>query len=116
MSADVLLFSYGTLQLPEVQRATYGRRLEGAADALPGYRLEDLPIADPHVVRVSGLAVHRIARRTGDPADIVPGTLFRLSAAELAATDAYEVGDYVRVAARLASGAEAFVYVAPDAA
>jgi len=37
MNADVWLFSYGTLQQGDVQFATFGRRLEGRADALPGY-------------------------------------------------------------------------------
>src|SRR5689334_5312839 len=34
-----LLFAYGTLQQEAVQLATFGRRLEGVEDALPGYRL-----------------------------------------------------------------------------
>ena len=34
------LFTYGTLQLEEVQLATFGRVLEGRPDALVGYRLE----------------------------------------------------------------------------
>ncbi len=116
MRDDVRLFSYGTLKLPEVQRVTFGRLLEGAADVLPGYRLEALTITDPEVVRVSGLAVHRIARRTGDPADTIAGVAFALTAAELAATDAYEMDAYVRVQVRLASGVAAFAYVAPGAA
>ena len=40
MSEDVLpslLFSYGTLQLDSVQLASFGRLLEGEADALPGW-------------------------------------------------------------------------------
>jgi hypothetical protein len=41
----------------------------------------------------------------------VPGALFEISDAELAHADAYEVGAYVRVEARLASGLEAWVYV-----
>jgi gamma-glutamylcyclotransferase (GGCT)/AIG2-like uncharacterized protein YtfP len=107
------LFSYGTLQLPQVQRATYGRLLKGEADVLPGFRLEALEITDEAVVRVSGEAVHRIARRTDDPADTVPGTVFSLTAEELAATDRYEVAAYVRTVVRLDSGASAWVYAAP---
>ena len=107
----VRLFAYGTLQQREVQLATYGRKLAGTADALAGYRLEPLPIADPEVVRLSGKAVHNIARATGDPADRIPGMLFELSEAELAATDAYEVDGYQRIEVTLESGARAFVYV-----
>jgi hypothetical protein len=32
-----LLFSYGTLQQPDVQRATFGRLLRGEPDALVGF-------------------------------------------------------------------------------
>lgn len=110
--AEVALFSYGTLQLPEVQRANYGRLLEGSPDALPGHRLEPVEIDDPEVVRVSGKPVHTIARATGNPADRVAGVLFLLSGAELEATDAYETAAYTRVEARLESGRTAWVYVA----
>jgi len=65
----VLLFSYGTLRQPEVQRATYGRLLEGRSDVLVGYRLAPLAISDPEVVRISGKAVHTIARFSGEPGD-----------------------------------------------
>jgi gamma-glutamylcyclotransferase (GGCT)/AIG2-like uncharacterized protein YtfP len=110
----VRLFSYGTLRQPEVQQANYGRRLEGSPDALTGYRLDPLEITDPEVVRISGKAVHLIARRSGDPADRIDGIVFELSEAELAATDRYEVDAYARVEAELASGRRAFIYVGPD--
>jgi aminoglycoside 6'-N-acetyltransferase len=109
----VSLFSYGTLRQPEVQRANYGRLLEGAPDTLRGYRLAALEISDPEVVRISGKAVHTIARRTGDPKDEVEGMVFRLGEEELAATDRYEVDVYARVEAELASGTRAWVYVGP---
>ena len=113
MPDEVLLFSYGTLQQPEVQRATYGRLLEGRPDRLPGYRLAPLAISDPEVVRISGKAVHTIARFTGDPIDRVRGTLFRLTPDELAASDRYEVDVYRREQATLESGARTWVYVGP---
>ncbi|MCH8616959.1 gamma-glutamylcyclotransferase [Sphingomonas sp. SM33] len=111
-----LLFSYGTLQQPEVQRANYGRLLDGAPDALVGYRLEALAITDPEIVRVSGKAVHTIARYTGDPSDRIEGIRFELTEAELAATDRYEVDAYARADVILESGAHAFVYVGLDRA
>lgn len=111
----ILLFSYGTLQLPEVQRATYGRLLDGRPDELPGYRLEPLAITDPRVVRISGAAVHTIARRTGKEEDRIAGVVLRITPAELEATDAYEVDAYARVVTRLISGDHAHVYVGPDA-
>jgi gamma-glutamylcyclotransferase (GGCT)/AIG2-like uncharacterized protein YtfP len=110
----VRLFSYGTLRQAEVQQANYGRLLKGAPDALAGYRLDPLEITDPEVVRLSGKAVHLIARRSGDAADRIEGVVFELTDAELAATDRYEVDAYARVEVELASGRRAFVYVGPD--
>ena len=107
----IALFSYGTLRQREVQLATYGRALDGAPDFLAGYRLIDVAIDDPHVVTLSGKAVHTIARATGNPADRISGMVFELTAAELAATDAYEVDAYTRVEVTLGSGRTAFVYV-----
>jgi gamma-glutamylcyclotransferase (GGCT)/AIG2-like uncharacterized protein YtfP len=109
----VSLFSYGTLQQPEVQIANYGRTLVGAPDLLRGYRLAPLEISDAHVVAISGKAVHSIACATGDAEDSVPGMLFEISEAELQATDAYEVDVYARVEAVLESGRTAWVYVGP---
>ncbi|WP_258724478.1 gamma-glutamylcyclotransferase family protein [Cellulomonas sp. NS3] len=105
------LFSYGTLQDPKVQRATFGRELAMAADALPGYRTELIEIHDPDVVRTSGLARHPALVPTGQDADVVAGSLLLLTPGELAAADTYEVDDYVRVAVGLASGATAWAYV-----
>jgi hypothetical protein len=105
------LFSYGTLQQPEVQQATYGRLLTGTPDVLAGYRLADLIISDPRVVNLSGKAVHTIARRTGNPADRIAGVRFEISDDELGATDAYEVDAYGRAEVELESGLRAFVYV-----
>ena len=108
----VPLFSYGTLQLRQVQLANYGRELEGERDVLAGYRLEELVIDSPAVVEVSGKAVHTIARRTGDPADRIGGMVFLLHPDELAATDAYETAAYLRVEVMLESGRSAWAYVA----
>lgn len=110
----VRLFAYGTLRQRAAQLATYGRLLDGTPDALAGYRLDPLAITDPEVVRLSGKAVHPIARATGDPADRIPGTLFTLTSDELAATDLYEVDAYRRVEEVLVSGARAFLYVGPE--
>ncbi|TAJ41488.1 MAG: gamma-glutamylcyclotransferase [Reyranella sp.] len=109
--ASIWLFSYGTLQQEEVQRATFGRLLEGRADALPGYATSLFEIADVEVVKTSGKTHHFMARPTGRAADEVPGVVFRITPAELAAADTYEVSDYKRIAVRLKSGLEAFVYV-----
>ena len=109
----IFLFSYGTLQQREVQLATYGRVLNGTQDMLAGHVLAPLAISDDQVIKISGKAVHTIARATGNPHDRVPGILFELSEAELVATDAYEVDAYARVEAQLESGRTAWVYVGP---
>jgi len=111
MSGDVWLFSYGTLQQEDVQLATFGRRLEGRPETLPGYATVLFEIEDAAVVATSGKAHHLMARPSGDPADAVAGVAFRITAAELAAADSYEVSAYKRIEVRLKSGLAAFVYV-----
>lgn len=111
--APILLFSYGTLQLEVVQRAQFGRRLEGESDAIAGYRLSTVVIRDPTVVGLSGEEVHKILVATGDPEDVIHGMVFRITDAELAAADDYETADYARVEASLRSGRSAWVYVQP---
>lgn len=106
-----LLFSYGTLQLEEVQLATFGRTLSGRSDALVGYQQSMLEITDPQVIATSGKAHHPIVRHTDNPKDEVPGMVFEITDEELAHADRYEVSDYKRVRAQLASGDEAWVYI-----
>jgi gamma-glutamylcyclotransferase (GGCT)/AIG2-like uncharacterized protein YtfP len=111
MTGTVRLFSYGTLQQREVQLTTYGRLLDGEPDSLTGFRLEDIAIGRDDVVEISGKAVHTIARRTGNPADRISGTLYWLTGSELQAADAYEDSAYKRIAVTLESGRDAWVYV-----
>lgn len=105
------LFSYGTLQLEAVQLATFGRKLHGAPDALPGYARSMVAITDPDVVATSGAAEHPIVKFSGAAADSVAGTVFTITTAELESADRYEVAAYKRVAVTLASGLSAWVYV-----
>ena len=110
MADTELLFSYGTLRQPEVQLATFGRLLEGRPDAIVGYDLDYVTITDPHVIATSGSDRHPVLK-PGAATAAVEGTVFSISEAELAAADAYEVDDYVRVAVPLRSGQTAWVYV-----
>jgi gamma-glutamylcyclotransferase (GGCT)/AIG2-like uncharacterized protein YtfP len=105
------LFSYGTLQLPEVQRATFRRLLIGQTDALVGFKREMVEITDPDVLARSGERFHPIVVRSSDSNDRVEGAVFEVTPEELAAADAYEVDDYERVESLLASGMRAWVYV-----
>jgi len=106
-----LLFSYGTLRDPAVQRANFGRELAGRPDALVGYALTMLEITDPQVVALSGETHHPMVAATGDDNDRVPGTVFEVTDAELIAADGYEVDDYHRILVALASGTSAWVFV-----
>jgi hypothetical protein len=112
--ASIGLFSYGTLQLEAVQRAVFGRLLEGRPDQMVGWTLVPLAITDAKVIETSGKAVHTIARRTGPEADRVDGVVYLITPAELEAADRYEVDAYGRVEVDLASGAKAVVYIGAD--
>ena len=107
----MLLFAYGTLQDRAVQMANFGRELDGRPDSLAGYALLSIEIADLQVVTLSGKTHHKIAQRSANPVDEVAGTVYTITAAELAAADRYEVSDYTRVPVTLKSGAQAWVYV-----
>ena len=106
-----LLFSYGTLQLEQVQLATFGRTLEGSKDRLLGYRTEWREVGDPAVIKSSGICRHPIIAFTGWPWDVVRGTVYRVTTEELRHADAYETADYTRVPVTLVSGKAAWVYV-----
>ncbi len=80
------LFSYGTLQLKNVQQETFGRLLIGTKE------------------------IHPILKFTGKLEDKVEGTIFEITAEELQQADDYEVEEYVRVKAKFHSGVEAWIY------
>ena len=105
------LFSYGTLQTESVQLSTFGRRLSGSPDAIAGYRLRMIQIADQDFVAMSGAEYHRSLEFTGSTSDVVEGTVFSVTQQELEQADAYEPAGYERVKVRLKSGAEAWVFM-----
>ena len=106
-----LLFSYGTLRQPEVQRATFGREIDGRPDAIVGYELDYVSITDSHVIAASGSDRHPILKPTDRADAAVEGIVFAITEGELAAADEYEVDDYRRIAVPLRSGGQAWVYV-----
>lgn len=97
------LFAYGTLQSDVVQLATFGRKLDGHADLLHGFRLDLTEVSDASVVKTSGRTHHPIIWHTGVSDDRVEGTVFAVTPTELAKPDAYEVSDYRRDRVLLAS-------------
>lgn len=110
--SDHLLFSYGTLRLPDVQMALFGRLLTGEDDAMVGWSSRIIEIADAEVIAKSGTRFHPLVEPSDNPADAVEGTVFAISDADLASADAYEV-DYRRMEVSLRSGRRAWFYGAP---
>ena len=106
------LFSYGTLQSEAVQLETFGRRLDGRADRLIGYRVIMIPISNHKLMATTGGAHHRNIQTTGSASDVVEGTVFSVTKNELEQADAYERNaDYKRVLVQLGSGKTAWVYL-----
>lgn len=94
-----LLFSYGTLQQEDVQRATFGRLLNGEPDQLPGFALSQ------HLIYANVIP---------SESSHVAGTVYELTDADLEAADRFEEdAAYRRIEVDLASGKRAWVYVAP---
>lgn len=108
---SVQLFSYGVFTQPAVHRRVYGRRLVGTLDALPGYRLRFVNVAD-ETSDLLRLRRQPAAVPTGDDADVVAGMLYEVSNLELAAVDAVNSALFERVWVELASGESAWVFVA----
>lgn len=104
------LFAYGTLQNVAVQLATFGRKLNGQPDALVGYRLVLVEIADQDFAASHG-AQQRSLESTGLASDFVAGMVFAVTRQELVQSDEYEPADYHRVRVALRSGGQAWVYV-----
>ena len=111
-----LLFTYGTLQLADVQLATFGRLLRGEKDEALGCELVVIVIDDPKVVADTGRGEHRNLRFVGREGARLAGTVLDLTDAELAEADRYEhLAQYKRREVSLASGRKAWAYVhAPD--
>jgi gamma-glutamylcyclotransferase (GGCT)/AIG2-like uncharacterized protein YtfP len=107
-----LLFSYGTLQQDDVQLATFGRLLQGERDELPGFEPSLVRIEDPQLAATMGRTHHANVTFNGRSDSCVSGTVFEITNAELAAADRYEqTAAYKRIAAVLASGKQAWLYV-----
>ncbi len=105
------LFSYGTLQLENVQLESFGRKLVGELDSLSGFKIEQLKIKAENVLAVSQQEFHPIAIKSNDVSDKIKGVLFEITSAELAKVDTYEVSDYKRIKAVFDSKKEGWVYI-----
>ena len=105
------LFAYGTLQTPAVQLSIFGRKLDGKADALCGYRVRIIRIDDRDFVTASGSADQRNLEFTGKTTDVVEGMVLAVTTSELEQADAYEPTGYQRTLVQLRSGLSAWVYL-----
>lgn len=106
------VISYGTLQDDNVQVSTFGRLLQGQRDELLGFEQPWVRIEAPQVVATSGKTHHANVTFNGRSDSRVGGTVFEITDAELPAADRYEqLAANTRLAARLASGKQAWVYL-----
>ena len=101
-TATHYLFTYGTLQEREVQLGVFSRPLTGFEDELPLYILSDKKVAD----------LYPTLRYTGQKEDSIKGQVYTLSHQELQKADIYEGEAYERIQIQLASGKNAWAYIA----
>jgi gamma-glutamylcyclotransferase (GGCT)/AIG2-like uncharacterized protein YtfP len=107
-----LIFSYGSLQQEVVQLANYGRVLRGDPDELIGWVLTKIDVPKWHKAAAAGVSHYANVELVPGSGGRVPGTVYDITDAELAAADAYERdAEYGRVFTVLASGRSAWVYV-----
>lgn len=99
MNNRELLFVYGTLLEPHVQRNIIGRIVCGKPDILNDYRKETKMLSDgsfPVII--------------SDPGCNVNGCVLSLTSEEIARCDEYEGSEYHRFKVVLCSGIEAWTY------
>ena len=94
------LFTYGTLQHPDIQEKVFNRILVGTPDVLIGY--------EKGTVEIDG-QIFGIADPKQDGK--IEGVVYTLSQEELEKADIYEGKEYRRVTHTLESGMESLVYV-----
>lgn len=95
------LFSYGTLQDPQVQEYIFGRLLQGKTDTVLGFKKQDKAVFGRYP-----LVVH-----TGNPEDKVLGMAYKVNLNDLKKADIYETKAYKRELFTLESGDKAWIYV-----
>ncbi len=105
-----LLFSYGSLQQENVQLATFGRLLQGQVDELVGFEQSSITLDDPQTITFIGKTQRMIVKFNGRDDSRIAGMVFEHTEEELLKADQYECAPYEGVAARLASGKQAWVY------
>ncbi len=104
-----LLFVYGTLRDPEVQRRVLGREVFGEPASLMGWRKEWIKVR-AEAAEIAGHDVHPVAV----PSDggELDGLVLHLLEEDWPALDAYEGEPYARVRVTLKDGRAAQFYAA----
>jgi gamma-glutamylcyclotransferase (GGCT)/AIG2-like uncharacterized protein YtfP len=93
------LFTYGTLQIPEVQQRVFGRVVSGTPDTLEGYFKTDITLHDG--------TFPIIVERAESSVD---GQVIEVTPDELVLIDRYETSAYRRIQVTLKTGDSAWVY------
>lgn len=114
MLQTIHLFSYGTLQLEQVQKQIFGQILPNEPDILVGFKMVFIEIVDKNVLQTSGQKQHPKLIYTSNKSDYIKGKVFKINKKQLKATDQYEVSDYKRIEVILESRTKAWVYVDKD--
>jgi hypothetical protein len=105
------LFSYSALQQEGVQLEVMGRALPGVPDRLPFFEHSVLEVVNGGLAATEDTSRYLLARYSGRHTDVIEGTAFPVTRADLRETDKYEGAAYRRVASVLGSGVCAWVYV-----
>lgn len=95
------LFTYGTLQDPQVQEYIFGRTLNGTPDALLGFKKMENAVYGRYPLVI----------QTKKMEDKVEGTRYEVSEIDLKKADIYETSIYKREKFPMESGSSAWVYI-----
>lgn len=95
------LFTYGTLQDPQVQEYIFGRFLKGMPDALLGFKKMENAV----------YGRYPLVLQTNNYQDKVNGQVYEVTEDDLKKADIYETSAYKRKKFPLESGGTAWVYV-----
>lgn len=101
LASTEYLFTYGTLQGRTIQKAVFGRTLEGTSDVLPNYKIASEKV----------LGTYPVIVKTTNETGMLPGKTYLVTPQELKRADSYEGELYKRIAVELASGKIAWVYI-----
>ena len=106
------LFSYGTLQRPEVQIELFGRILHSSADTLKGYRIAEIEINDESFLSKGENKNQKTLIISNDQDVYINAVVLEITEEELLLVDKYEPDNYSRIKVKLESGKEAWIYIA----